>query len=39
METIQTIGTWMMIISMSLIIFALVMAVLDMRPKKDPHKR
>ncbi len=39
MEQIQTIGTWMMIISMSLIIFALVMAVTDQRPKKDPNKR
>jgi len=39
METIQTLGAWMMAISTSLIVFALVMVVLDDRPKKDPHKR
>jgi len=39
METIQTLGAWMMAISTSLIIFALVMVALDDRPKKDPNKR
>ncbi len=39
METMKTVGTIMMIVSSSLILFALFTALFMDRPKKDPNKR
>lgn len=39
MDKFQDVGMWMSIISTFLIIFALVLAFTDNRPKKEPHER